>query len=141
MKIRHFLTTFALISIPVFILISGCVKYDEWEFMSAKIYSSSPKSYVCRHRVAMIAKRMMEEGKAFDIVIGTCPWSSTRHVRIEYWSDGNMKILDPTWPTKDMSKFVEDERWSYDGRSSADRRVISNVNRWLVEIGLEPYRR
>lgn len=131
----------------LFILLSvqGCGEvvdgsaYDKWQWMSGDLYFRASGDKVCRHRCAMIAKSMMESGKAFDLVFGTAPWSGEKHVRIEYWRDGELIILEPMWADRDANKFIEEGRWSYIPGEDANIRVISWANRVLVEIGEEPF--
>ena len=113
---------------------------DEWQWLSSKIYQTASDSEVCRHRVARIAKQMMIFGKSFDLVFGEVSWTDEHHVRIEYWKDGELVILDPTWKTRDLRKFIETDRWAYIVGEDANIRVISWVNRVLHEMGIEPYR-
>ena len=142
MKVKHIILWHLIITIGLvsFFLVGCRNNYDEWQTFSSKLYNTSPKTEVCRHRVARIAKQMMVFGKSFDLVFGEAPWSKKEgHIRIEYWRDGELIILDPTWKTRDLSKFRETDRWEYIPMRSDNIRVVSFVNRVLNEIGVEPY--
>uniref|UniRef100_A0A6M3JH84 Uncharacterized protein n=1 Tax=viral metagenome TaxID=1070528 RepID=A0A6M3JH84_9ZZZZ len=108
--------------------------------MAGKLYMRNPGDKVCRHRCAIIAKKMMEKGVAFDLVFGVPTWSDKRHVRIEYWKDGELVILEPMWSDAKIQSFISDDRWAYVPGDIANIRVISWVNKVLAEIGEEPYR-
>ena len=131
----------------ILLSVQGCAKpvtgaeYDEWQWMAGTLYMQNPGDKVCMHRCAIIAKAMMEKGVAFDLVFGSAAWSNKGHVRIEYWRDGDLIILEPMWSDNQISKFIEEDRWAYVPGADANIRVISFVNRVLASIGEEPYER
>ena len=137
MKAKHIIS----IGLIMFWLVGCGNNQDEWQELSSHLRFTSPRSEVCRHRVARIAKQMILQGKPFDLVFGYPNYDrKTEHVRIEYWKGGDLVILDPMWKTRNLHKFVETDRWAYAPFRDANIRVISYVNRVLNEIGVEPCR-
>jgi len=138
MKVKHviFWHTVATIFLTA-ILLGGCKKHDNWEWLAGNIYRTAPRNQVCRHRVARIAKQMMSEGHEFDLVFGNA--FGKKHVRIEYIANGKTVIIEPTWLGA-YDKFTETNRWQWRDGSSANRLIISWVNGALKEIEGQPYR-
>ena len=145
MKVKHIII--AILSLYILLSVQGCAekvsgeeRYDKWQWMAGEMYLRDSSDKVCRHRCAIIAKQMMQEDKVFDLVFGTAPWSNKKHVRIEYWKDGELIVLEPMWSDTKINKFVEDDRWAYVPNNDANIRIISWVNWVLLEIGEEPYK-
>ena len=134
---KTLLTLITVIALMLAIQVYGSARYDEWQWMAGELYIQDKSNTVCRHRCALIAKRMIENGKSFDLVFGTTP-TAKRHVRIEYWKDYEFVILEPSWSDSATYKFIEDDRWSYIPNEDANIRVISWVNRVLLELGERP---
>jgi hypothetical protein len=139
MKLRH------IISLSIILLcLAGCGdnSLDKWQALSSQVYRTSPVAYTCRHRCSILAKQMIESEKVFDLVFGTPIWDKkAQHIRIEYWSNGEMVIIDPMWKKRDYHKFIETDRWEYVPDREDNIRVVSFVNRMLSQIGEKPYRR
>lgn len=122
----------ALIIVPA--LAGGCRKFSQAEWDAGRLYMQDRSWQKCRHRVAIVARDMMKRGETFELVFGTAQWNGERHVRIEQWVDGELRIIDPTWPDRDLGKLIITDRWEFT-KENQSMRVISFVNRCLLELG------
>ena len=117
-------------------LVSGCKKTTQAQREAGKIWFKNPFEYVCRHRVAVIAKGMMEREETFDLVFGKS--ESNRHVWIEeYLPDGSTVIVEPTQTDSSPERYIETNRLPYAPDYDGNIAVISKVNNWLIEINKE----
>jgi hypothetical protein len=122
----------AMILIPA--IAGGCKRYSQAEWDAGRLYWQDKSWQKCRHRVAIVARDMMKRGETFELVFGEASWNGELHVRIEKWVDGDLRIIDPTWPDRDLGKLIITDRWEFT-KENQSMRVISFVNHALLEIG------
>ena len=135
MKVKHILFWHTIVTIVLtMVLLGGCRKYTVAQWEAGKTWFKDPNGLVCRHRVAMIAKDMMERDETFDIVFGTR--GKNKHVWIEQYNyDGSVNIIEPSQATTDIKRYTETARMPYKQGSCKNIVVISAVNHWLLEKG------
>jgi hypothetical protein len=141
MKVKHiiFWHTAITIGLVVFWLSGGRQPERSdaaWE--AGRMWFKNPSGLVCRHRVAIIAKGMMERGETFDLVFGEN--SGGKHVWIEqYLASGAIIVIEPTQSDSSPQRYKETARMRWEAAGTGNILVVSTVNRWLVEKGMVPF--
>jgi hypothetical protein len=143
MKVKHIISLHVVITglLIAFWLVGcngkGSGSQAAWE--AGRLWWKDPSDLVCRHRVAIIAKSMMERGDTFDLVFGS-PRSGqgSKHVWIEETlPNGGILIIEPTQSDSAPERYDEIKRLHYAPDYKGNMAVISQVNRWLKEKGME----
>lgn len=124
-------------------LLSGCQTYTEAEWAAGAMFWKNDKSLRCRHRVALIAKNMMERGDKFDLIIATPKHDlGSNHTWIEQYTDNPLdplKVIEPSGSNVLIFKFEEIKRYHFEPGYEANIVVVSKINQWLNEKGLKLY--
>ena len=107
-----------IISLCLILLLTGCA--TKWQQVRDGVYNTNPEGMVCRHRVNLMYDKMKPEGIAFDVVRGYVVIPKNKHVRLEYWENENLIILDPMQSISNYHKFVCTNRWLINQNNRAD---------------------
>ena len=116
------------ISLLIFLgIFQGCQekpKYSDLEWEAGSMFLQG-KPGVCRHRVAILASKMIKNKKCFDLIFGDI--GTEKHVRLEVWSGKVLLVIDPSQYEVNYSKFVETNRITYTPRGEDD--TLSQIGR------------